>query len=121
MPVAFELISPSLLRRAARRVDLVELGGLLAQGLGRLLRPGGKARFVPGQIEHVDPGGAERSGQLLQFGPAQFQPLRGLPGLALDFLELGAQLLRGRLGRVELLAQGGQPCLQGLVLARVAA
>jgi hypothetical protein len=74
---------------------------------------------VPGKVEHVDPGGAEPGGQLLQRGPALLQPLRGLAGLALDFLELGPQLLRRGLGRVQLLAQGGQPCLQGLVLARV--
>jgi hypothetical protein len=118
MPVAFELISP-IFRRAAGGVDLVELGGLLAQGGVCLLRLGGEAFLVPGKVEHVDPGGAEPGGQLLQRGPALLQPLRGLAGLALDFLELGPQLLRGGFGRVELLAQGGQPCLQGLVLARV--
>jgi hypothetical protein len=108
-----------LLRRAAGGVDLVELGGLLAQGGVCLLRLGGEAFLVPGKVEHVDPGGAEPGGQLLQRGPALLQPLRGLAGLALDFLELGPQLLRRGFGRVQLLAQGGQPCLQGLVLARV--
>jgi hypothetical protein len=84
-----------LLRRAAGGVDLVELGGLLAQGGVCLLRLGGEAFLVPGKVEHVDPGGAEPGGQLLQRGPALLQPLRGLAGLALDFLELGPQLLRG--------------------------